>query len=127
MRDAKEQLLYLAGMLKSEDGENPEYDRGMCELIADFIGLPLGDGGALEVAKKIGCENTDVWYQVKRRTDEELRLIERYAAASVECMDVGDLCEYAVDRMIEHLKQQPMSIILEEIEEYQDHLLEESK
>ena len=65
MKEAKTELMELASRLVSEDGENPEYDRGVCELIADYIGLPLNDGGALLVARKIGCKNTDKWYATK--------------------------------------------------------------
>jgi len=42
--------------LKSEDGENGEYDRGLCELIADLWGkryMELGDR-KVEVARDLG-------------------------------------------------------------------------
>jgi hypothetical protein len=35
------QLLNSAKSLKSEDGENPEYDRALVELIADVSGHPM--------------------------------------------------------------------------------------
>jgi hypothetical protein len=56
-------ILTYAKLLKSEDGENPEYDRGVCELAADLLGLPLGDGGAVQVGKQIGCKNMEEWYK----------------------------------------------------------------
>ncbi len=33
-------LLRLASNLKSEDGENPEYDRALVEIVADALALP---------------------------------------------------------------------------------------
>jgi hypothetical protein len=34
-------LAELASRLKSEDGENPEYDRALVELVTDAAGLPM--------------------------------------------------------------------------------------
>ena len=49
-------LMQEAKSLKSEDGENPEYDRALCELIGSLIAKPRETVGyaARRVAKSIG-------------------------------------------------------------------------
>lgn len=43
------ETLAVAQALRSEDGENPEYDRALCELTADLYGLTK-----FEVANALG-------------------------------------------------------------------------
>lgn len=43
-----EEMVHIAANLSSENGENPEYDRGMAELIADsrlggIVGMTLDE------------------------------------------------------------------------------------
>lgn len=38
-------LVEQARNLSSEMGENPEYDRGLVELVAALLPLPMDDGG----------------------------------------------------------------------------------
>ena len=35
------ELIRIASELRSENGENPEYDRALCELITDAASLPM--------------------------------------------------------------------------------------
>ena len=49
-----EDLIYEARQLKSEDGENPEYDRALCELIARAF--PIFDMPTFERAQEIRKE-----------------------------------------------------------------------
>ena len=37
------QIIEIARGLKSDDGENVEYDRALIELVCEAAGLPLGD------------------------------------------------------------------------------------
>jgi hypothetical protein len=46
------ELIELAKGLKSEDGENSEYDRALLELVTDAARIPQNDRA--EVAKLIG-------------------------------------------------------------------------
>lgn len=34
-------FVIAAAMLLSEDGENTEYDRAICELVCDTVGVPM--------------------------------------------------------------------------------------
>ena len=56
------EALAVAQALRSEDGENPEYDRALCELIADIYGLTKFEvANALGISLPIGerqCPNT---------------------------------------------------------------------
>lgn len=47
-------LLRCATLLQSEHGENPEYDRALCELIGDAAGF--GTDGAEVVAAILGVD-----------------------------------------------------------------------
>jgi hypothetical protein len=57
----KKNLLFDAKSLLSEDGENPEYDRAICELVGLQLGYSLAEGGAKKVAEEIGCKSTNDW------------------------------------------------------------------
>ena len=48
-----ERLIKLARDLKSEHGENSEYDRALVELVTDAAGLPM-NGGKEQVARLLG-------------------------------------------------------------------------
>ncbi|MGW8177619.1 MAG: hypothetical protein ACWGQW_02320 [bacterium] len=37
----KDRFLIAAAMLLSEDGENTEYDRAICELVCDTVGVSM--------------------------------------------------------------------------------------
>ena len=52
-------LIHNARSLKSEHGENPEYDRGLLELTADTLGYP--EEGREVIAHRIGV-NLSVLY-----------------------------------------------------------------
>lgn len=54
-------LVDLARGPKSEDGENPEYDRALAELVTDAAGLPMDERGAMAALlgiKPAGAGNT---------------------------------------------------------------------
>lgn len=36
-------MIEMAADLLSEDGENPEYDRGVAEVLCEYLSLPLND------------------------------------------------------------------------------------
>jgi hypothetical protein len=48
-----DELYAAAAGLASDDGENPEYDRALVELICEILGLPTQDGGREIVADQI--------------------------------------------------------------------------
>jgi hypothetical protein len=50
-------LIKLARDLKSEDGENPEYDRALVELITDAAGMTM-EYGRPTIAEQIGIDAT---------------------------------------------------------------------
>jgi len=56
-------LLECAKALKSEDGENPEYDRALCELCGDAAGST--QEGYPEVAALLSV-STDVWKRERK-------------------------------------------------------------
>jgi hypothetical protein len=62
-------LLKEAQSLLSEpEDPNPEYDRGICELLAVQLGLPLSNTpleecGAFKVGVLLGCSTIDNWYK----------------------------------------------------------------
>ena len=41
-------ILKVARGLKSEDGENPEYDRALVEMTCDLLGIPMVDRREVE-------------------------------------------------------------------------------
>jgi len=49
----REQIVKEAMMLRSEHGENPEYDRALCELIY----WTFGGGNLRSIAEEIGIVN----------------------------------------------------------------------
>lgn len=51
----KTTLINLARGLVSEEGENPEYDRGVTELVCDALGVSIADHRA-EVGQLIGVK-----------------------------------------------------------------------
>jgi hypothetical protein len=51
---AVSELIKLARGLKSEEGENKEYDRALVELVTDAAGLSMDEKG--KIAKKIGVK-----------------------------------------------------------------------
>lgn len=48
----RDQLLREASDLKSEHGENPEYDRALCELIGSILAKP--NETIAEAARRVG-------------------------------------------------------------------------
>ena len=48
-------LIRLASGLKSEHGENPEYDRALAELVTDAAGLSMASSRGA-AARKIGLK-----------------------------------------------------------------------
>jgi hypothetical protein len=54
---SREKLIYEASLLKSEQGENPEYDRALCELIYwafDPLEAKKPQAGIEAVYKEVG-------------------------------------------------------------------------
>ena len=42
-QDPRGTLIIIGRGLRSEDGENPEYDRALVEIIAEFCGYPIDE------------------------------------------------------------------------------------
>lgn len=59
MSDVSEgqRLINIARDLRSEDGENPEYDRALVEVVGDFFGYTSDHRG--EVEKLLGIRKTN--------------------------------------------------------------------
>lgn len=72
-------LLKEAQSLLSEpEDPNPEYDRGICELLAAHLGLPLSNTpleecGAFKMGVLLDCCTIEDWYKVHTHTPADIK------------------------------------------------------
>ena len=78
---------------------------------------------------------TSMWNQIDVEEDEDKffdderreELIDEHAQESIDNMDMGDLCEYAKDRMEDRLREMSDADLLAEIKNINEHILTEEE
>jgi hypothetical protein len=57
-------IITIAKGLVSEEGENPEYDRGVTEVVSEFLGVSMDE--KVSVARLIGVHERSITHWVQR-------------------------------------------------------------
>ena len=59
VKGLNDNLVAVAKMLRSDNGENKEYDRALVELTGNFLGKPNKE--LPNIARQIGIDPTHLW------------------------------------------------------------------